>query len=696
MRLARSIVTFLAAGALMGAAERPRAAPPAPRHWIATWGTSQLPLDDPKDALPEVKGDRGATVRQTVRAAGGGDTIRLRFTNAFGTQPLDIGRARVASGGRTAALTFAGRTAAEIPAGAELYSDPVALPVAPRGDLTISLYLPRAPERGTGHPGARATTSVAPGDQVDAVTLVDATTLPRWFALADVEIDAHHTAATIVAIGDSITDGYGVALDTNTRWTDALAERLRGSSALSGWGVVNAGIGGNRVVRDGLGPNLLARFDRDVIARAGVRFVVVLEGINDLGVLTRDKPVSPAEHAALVRRVTAGYAELAARAHAHGIKAIGGTVMPFVGSDYYHPDGANEADRQAVNAFIRQSGVFDAVVDFDAATRDPARPDRLLAMYDSGDHLHPSAAGYRAMAAAVPLTLFTAPLPRPTPTTPSIALTFDDMASHGPLPPGVTRASAMRDLVAALAAAGAPAHGFLNEAFGKGDPDAAAGTAIWKRAGLPVGNHGRDHLELDKLSPAEFREQLVQNEAAVAAANTGTPARWFRYPFLVDGKTPARRDAARATLAERGYRIAAVTASFNDYNYSPPYARCMAKRDMAGVAALERHWLAAVEADAVTNRARARALTGREVPLVLLMHVGAFDAHMMPRTLALYRRLGFRFVTLADAQTDPFYAAANDPRLPGPSPALDRLALEAGVSVPAMPLPALDFERLCQ
>ena len=697
MRLGRAIAVILAAGALTGAARSPRNAPPAPpaHHWIASWGTSQLPLD-PKDALPAVKGDRGATVRQRVRVAAGGGTIRLRFSNAFGGQPLAIGRARVAAGGRAAPLTFAGRTAAEIPAGAELYSDPVTLPVAARGDLTVTAYLPRLPDRGTGHPGARATTDVAPGDQVDAAAFADATQVPRWFNLADVEVMAPAGAATIVAIGDSITDGYGVQPDTHARWTDAFAERLRGSTALAGWGVVNAGIGGNRVTLDGLGPNLLARFDRDVIARSGVKYAILLEGINDLGTLTRDRPASPAEHAALVRRITAGYAEVVARAHAHGIRVVGGTVMPFGGNDYYHPDASNEADRQAVNCFIRHSGVFDAVVDFDAAMRDPARPDRLAPAYDSGDHLHPSMAGYRAMAAAVPLTLFTAPLPRPAPASPAIALTFDDIPAHGPLPPGVTRAGVMRDIVAALAAAGAPAHGFLNEGFGRGDADATAAVAIWRRAGLPVGNHGRDHRDLDTLSAAEFREQLVGNEAAVAAASTGTPARWFRYPFLSEGGTAQRRDAARATLAEWGYRIAAVTANFADYAYNPPYARCLARRDAAAVAALERHWLAAVEADAVAQRARARALTGREVPLVLLMHVGAFNARMLPHTLALYRRLGFRFVSLARAQADPFYAAADDPRLPGPSPSLDRLAAAAGIAVSAAAVPPLDFEGLCR
>jgi peptidoglycan/xylan/chitin deacetylase (PgdA/CDA1 family) len=294
------------------------------------------------------------------------------------------------------------------------------------------------------------------------------------------------------------------------------------------------------------------------------------------------------------------------------------------------------------------------------------------------------------------LAAFAAIAHPPKPATPAIALTFDDIPVHGDLPPGVTREQVMRDIVAALAAARAPAQGFVTGAFGQGDADAAAATAVWRRSGLPAGNHTRNHLNLDTLDPAQFVEQVTGNEAAVAATNApGRPvARWFRYPFLSEGSTPARRDAARAVLAANGYRIAAVTLDFSDWRYAAPYARCMAKHDMAGVATLEQGWLAAVRAGAVTARARMRALTGHDVPLVLLMHVGAFDARMLPRTLALYRQLGFRFVPLAQAQDDPFYASANDPRLPGPSPSLERLAATKGLA-PAAPPPAFDPQTVC-
>ncbi|MES3099963.1 SGNH/GDSL hydrolase family protein [Sphingomonas faeni] len=391
------------------------AAPTRNAHWIATWGSSQM-IAEGDNALPT---DRAGaiTLRQVVRVSAGGERVRIRLSNAFGTRPLVIGGAhlgrsvslgtpRIEGGAR---LTFSGQSEAVIPAGAEIYSDPVALRVAAGADLAVSLYLPDAASPQTGHPGSRATSFTLAGNAVADGTLASATPTTHWYALADVEVAGAPAAGAIAAIGDSITDGYGVKPERNTRWPDVLAQRLRARAATQAIGVVNAGIGGNRVLLDGLGPNLVARFDRDVIARSGVRWAIVLEGVNDLGVLTRDAPATPAQHAALVAQLKAGFTQLVARAHAHGITVIGGTVMPFGANTYYHPDAANEADRQAVNAFIRTSGVFDAVIDFDRSMRDPAHPDRLSPRYDSGDHLHPSEAGYRTMGEAVPLALFRQP-----------------------------------------------------------------------------------------------------------------------------------------------------------------------------------------------------------------------------------------------------------------------------------------------
>lgn len=409
------VALMLGALIVTGAGARDTARDTAPArntHWIATWGSSQM-IAEGDNALPASRAG-AITLRQVVRVSAGGERVRIRVSNAFGTRPLAIGGAHLArsvapgtpriEGG--ARLSFSGQSDAVIPAGAEIYSDPVALRVADGADLAVSLYLPEAASPQTGHPGSRATSFTLAGNAVADATLAGATPTTHWYALADVEVAGAPTAGTIAAIGDSITDGYGVKPERNTRWTDVLAERLRGTAATRAIGVVNAGIGGNRMLLDGLGPNLLARFDRDVVARSGVRWAIVLEGVNDLGVLTREAPATPAQHAALVTQLKAGFTQLVARAHAHGIKVIGGTVMPFAGNTYYHPDAANEADRQAVNAFIRTSGVFDAVIDFDRSMRDPAHPDRLSPRYDSGDHLHPSEAGYRAMGEAIPLALF--------------------------------------------------------------------------------------------------------------------------------------------------------------------------------------------------------------------------------------------------------------------------------------------------
>lgn len=382
----------------------------AQERWVASWGAAQM-VPTNENVLPR---SSNLTLRQFVRLSTGGKRVRVRFTNAMGTQPLVIGAAHLgrplnlgapalADAGQR--LTFAGEASITIAAGAEAYSDPVDMMVQPAADLAVSVYLPQAPAGLTGHPGSRTTSFLISGNQVAERRPSDAEATARWWGLTDVEVERDAPAAAVVAIGDSITDGYGVAPDTNARWTDTLAARLRADAATRSIGLVNAGIGGNRVLLDGSGPNLLARFDRDVIARSGVRWAILLEGVNDLGVLTRDAPATAQEHAAIVTQLIQAYTQMVARAHAHGIKVIGGTIMPFGGNDYYHPGPELEADRQAVNRFIRTSGLFDAVIDFDRIMRDPARPDRLNPAYDSGDHLHPSMAGYRAMGQAVPLSI---------------------------------------------------------------------------------------------------------------------------------------------------------------------------------------------------------------------------------------------------------------------------------------------------
>jgi lysophospholipase L1-like esterase len=308
-------------------------------------------------------------------------------------------------------VTFDGSTDVTAPPGAEFVSDAVDYSVAALSDLAVTFHLDAPPAGQSGHPGSRATSYLVHGDFVAAPTLLDAKNVDHWYQVSEIDVLAPAGAASIVALGDSITDGHGATTNGNDRWTDVLAQRLQApahkrSIGVSNIGVSNQGIGGNHLLTDGLGPNALARFDRDVLAPAGVHWVILLEGVNDLGGLTREGEVTPAEHAALVKRVLSAYEQIILRAHTHGLRVFGGTITPFVGSDYYHPGPLSEADRQAVNAWIRAAGHFDAVIDFDSVVRDPEHPDRLLPAYDCGDHLHPSPAGYRAMGEAIQLGLF--------------------------------------------------------------------------------------------------------------------------------------------------------------------------------------------------------------------------------------------------------------------------------------------------
>jgi lysophospholipase L1-like esterase len=391
--------------------------PRPPTQWVGSWATSQQ-SPDPQNNQPGLDPAllTDATIREVVHLSLGGSSLRLHLSNEFGTRPLTIDSINIAKSiapdssaidpETNHPVTFDGRASVTIPAGAKFISDSVQLTLPPLSDITISFHLATPPSGQTWHPGSRANTYFVHGQHTTDATLTTPTTVERWLQIAAIDVAAPPNAAAIAVLGDSITDGHASTTNHNDRWTDVLARRLQASPATSNIGVLNEGIGGNHLLTDGLGVNALARMDRDVLAQSGVNYVFVLEGINDLGMLSRSANVQPEDHVALVRNMIAAYGQIILRAHAHGLKVIGATLTPYVGSDYYHPAPANEADRQQLNTWIRTPGHFDAVVDFDAIVRDPANPQRMLPAADSGDHLHPGPAGYKMMGDAIPLSLF--------------------------------------------------------------------------------------------------------------------------------------------------------------------------------------------------------------------------------------------------------------------------------------------------
>jgi lysophospholipase L1-like esterase len=381
--------------------------------WVGTWATAPQ-LTEPAN-LPPPPGFVDTTVRQVVRVSIGGQRLRVRFSNAFGRTPLMLHAARIArpapagaiQPGSDRALTFQGRTSVTIPEGALVVSDPVDFQLSPLSDLAVSVHVRDARADVTGHPGSRTTSCLQSGNAVSLPGLPAAVRVDHWYFVSGVEVLADRSVGAVAILGDSITDGRGSTTNGNDRWPDNLARRLQSANPARPAAVLNLGIGGNRLLRDGLGPNALARLDRDVLAQPGVRWLIVFEGINDIG--TRSGATAKGEPAATADDIIGAYEQIVARARARGILVYGATIMPFEGfgyADYYTPE--NEGIRERVNAWMRTSGVFDAVIDFDAVTRDPERPSRLAASVDGGDHLHPSAEGYRIMANAVDLALFAA------------------------------------------------------------------------------------------------------------------------------------------------------------------------------------------------------------------------------------------------------------------------------------------------
>ncbi len=379
-------------------------------HWVGTWAASPMAAKN-ADAKFGAPGTDGTTLREIVHISIGGLSIRVIFTNEFGLDPLTIGAAQVALSSGTSAitagssvqLTYGGKPSIIIPPGALVVSDPVPLKVAPASNLAVSLFLPDQPiNQLTVHPFADQTNYLVPGNAVTAASLDTPTTFFTWDFLKGVDVTADAKAASIVTFGDSITDGAHSTRNANARWPDVLASRLLANKKTENLGVLNEGIGGNRVLHDTAGPSALARFDRDVLAQAGVKYLVIMESINDIGHAT--DPAKPYD-VVTAEDLIVGLGQLATRAHTHGIKVIGATLTPFVGAKYQSPAG--EEMRQAVNKWIRTTNQFDGVIDFDKVTTDPTHPGMFLVLDDSGDHLHPGDAGYKAMGDSIDLNLFT-------------------------------------------------------------------------------------------------------------------------------------------------------------------------------------------------------------------------------------------------------------------------------------------------
>ncbi|KUL33694.1 G-D-S-L family lipolytic protein [Streptomyces sp. NRRL F-4489] len=378
--------------------------------WQAGWITSvQRPSVGFHKNWAE-EGFGGQTVRQRVRVAGSGTLARIKLSNRYGSAPLEVSGASIARAGEGAAvaagslrrLTFGGAESVRIPAGGEVYSDAAELTAAAFDTLTVSLYFARPTGPATFHAQAWATAYRAAGEQLGEVDpAVFGETTVSWYYLAAVELADGGPVErdAVVLFGDSITDGFGSTVDANGRYSDALAGIL--ASEGRPLRVLNSGIGGNLLLNDSewFGERAGARFQRDVLDVPGVRSVVVLVGLNDIGFSEVDLPTYKPNPDNAADALIAGYQELIARAHAAGVRIIGGTVLPFKGSEYHTP--AAEAKRRAVNAWIRTSGAFDAVADFAAAMADPEDPDALAPAYDSGDRKHPGDEGYRVMARAI-------------------------------------------------------------------------------------------------------------------------------------------------------------------------------------------------------------------------------------------------------------------------------------------------------
>jgi lysophospholipase L1-like esterase len=420
MKKVAQVVSLLFTASLILQAGSMAQTPVTDGHWVSVWGASpytpiQFPGMPPKPAITN------KTIRMIVCPTAGGQRFRVRFSNAFGSQPLVIGAASVGANEETSklkagtvhALTFGGRASVSIPPGAPAVSDPVDMAILPFESLAVSIYLPLSTPVSTWHELAKHESYLAgPGDQTSEPELQDSERNHAWYFLSSIEAWNSEATTATVAFGDSITDGDGDRSRPSANWPDQLAARVNAGRTGAGIAIVNEGISGNRVLHDGAGVSALTRFDQDVLAQPGVANLIVMEGINDIGFprvrfselknmpAPRENPFASQKVSS--EEIIAGLRQIIARAHEHGIRVFGVTLTPFEGTISYDAEG--EAIRQAVNHWIRTTDAYDGIFDMDALVRDPEHPTRLQKAFDSGDHIHPNPAGYKAMADSIPLS----------------------------------------------------------------------------------------------------------------------------------------------------------------------------------------------------------------------------------------------------------------------------------------------------
>jgi lysophospholipase L1-like esterase len=428
MRLRRTVIVLVVILALVQVAS-------AQDHWVTTWvaapqqprGGGPPPAAQPAATPGGQRGQAGPagpavaapptafndqTIRMIVHTSLGGRRARVTLSNAYGNTPLKIGTVHVALRSKESAivpasdrtLMFNGKPAVTIPQGAQMISDPVDLEIPQLGDVAVSVYIPEESGQLTTHATGLHTTYIAKGNVAANPALNDATTTRSYYWISAIDVMAPADAGAIVAFGDSITDGATSTNDADRSWPSAFAARILTTAGTPKMAVLNQGISGNRLLADGAGVNALARFDRDVLGISGVRWVMILEGINDIGQTTSARGNAPPPNPVTADELIGSIKQMIERAHAHGIKVAGCTLTPYEGAGYYSEKG--EEVRQAVNRWIRTGGAFDAVVDFEKATQDPANPKTFTPAFNNGDHLHPNDGGYKAMADAIDLKIF--------------------------------------------------------------------------------------------------------------------------------------------------------------------------------------------------------------------------------------------------------------------------------------------------